>query len=165
MKNKAGSKVLVILLVLILVVVSSGCAGGGTSATDLPVFPGAVELQPGEDPIADTLANNMEQDASIRQNIGVGGKIEQKVYRLPADASWEAVQGFYDKELTGTGWKSGIGGIGGDIAGQALESVNAANDMLKTAMWTQGKQVLTIFRLVETPGATQAYLIISLNSN
>jgi hypothetical protein len=165
MKNKPGSKVWVILLALTLAVVSSGCAGGGTSATDLPVFPGAVELKPGEDPVADTLAKNMEQDASLRQNIGVGGKIEQKVYRLPAEGTWEAVQGFYDKELTGAGWKSGMGGIGGDIAGQALESLNAANDMLKTAMWSQGKQVLTIIRLLETPGASQAYLIISLNSN
>ena len=165
MKDKLVSKVWMLFLVVSMLVVASGCGSKAASAADLPLFPGAVELKPGEDPIADTLAKNMEQDASLRQNIGVGGKIEQKVYRLPADGTWEAVKAFYDKELDAVGWKAGMGGIGGDIANQALESVNQSNEMFKTTMYSKGKQVFTIFRLLETPDATQAYLIISLNTN
>ena len=165
MNSKMFSKVWMLCLALILLVVSSACGGKAATAADLPLFPGAVELKPGEDPIADTLAKNMEQDAALRQNMGVGGKIEQKVYRLPADGAWDAVKAFYDKELKAAGWKSGMGGIGGDIANQALETANQANEMFKTAVWSKGKQVFTIFRLLETPTATQAYLIISLNSN
>jgi hypothetical protein len=165
MRNRLIVKIWMSLLALILLVSASGCGGTAESATSLPVYPGAVELKPGEDPVADTLAKNMEQDASIRQNFGVGGKIEQKAFRLPADGSWEAVRGYYDKELKAGGWKSGMGGIGGDIANQALETANQANPMLKMAAWSKGKQILTIFRLMETPDATQAYLIISLNSN
>jgi hypothetical protein len=163
--NKIISKAWMLCLVLSLLVVSTGCGSKAAAAADLPVYPGAVVLKPGEDPVADTLSNNMQQDASIRQNMGVGGKIEQMAYRLPADGSWDSVKAFYDKELKAAGWKSGMGGIGGDIANQALDVANQANDMIKTATWSKGKQILTIFRMLETPDATQAYLILSLNSN
>jgi hypothetical protein len=165
MESKSLSKVLMFFMAIVLLVVASGCGSKAASSADLPVYPGATELKPGEDPVADTLAKNMEQDASIRKSMGAGGNIVQKAYRLPADGNWDAVKAFYDQKLKADGWKSGMGGIGGDIASQALESVNQSNDMLKTTMWSKGKQVLTIFRLLETPDATQAYLIVSLNSN
>lgn len=165
MGNKSVSKVWMLFLALSLLLVSSACGGKPATAADLPVYPGAVELKPGEDPIADTLAKNMEQDASLRKNMGVGGSIEQKVYRLPADGSWDAVKAFYDKELKAAGWASGMGGIGGDLASQALEAANQANEMVKTTMWSKNKQVFTIFRLMESPDAAQVYLIVSLNNN
>lgn len=153
------------LITLALALLVSACGSKPATSADLPTYPGAVALKPGEDPVADTLAKNMEQDASIRQSMGVGGKIEQFSYRLPADGSWEAVKAFYDKELQAAGWKSGVGGIAGDIASQALEAANQGSDMVKFAMWSKGKQTLTVFRLLETSSATQAYLIISLNTN
>jgi hypothetical protein len=165
MKNKLVSNLLVFALVFAVLVLASGCGSKPATAAELPVYPGATELQPGEDPVADTLAKNMQQDASLRQGMGVGGSIEQKAYRLPADASWEAVQGFYKENLEADGWKSGTGGIGGDLVNQALETTNQSNDMFKTAMWSKGKQVFTIFRLLESPDSTQPYLIISLNTN
>lgn len=165
MRNKWISKGSVLFLAFSLLVVSSACGSTAATVADLPVYPGAVELMPGEDPLADTLANNMQQDASFRQNVGVGGKIEQKVYRLPADGSWEAVKAFYDRELQAAGWKSGMGGIGGDIANQALELANQASDMMKTTLWSKGKQVFTIFRLMEGSDSTQVYLIVALNTN
>lgn len=157
--------VLLFSLALVVLVAASGCGGGAASSADLPTYPGAVLLKPGEDPVADTLAKNMEQDAAIRQSMGAGGKIEQKAYRLPADGNWEAVKAFYDKELQAAGWKSGLGGIAGDIANQALEAANQGSDMMKFAMYSKGKQTLTIFRLMDSPSASQAYLIVALNSN
>jgi hypothetical protein len=165
MQKKLISKTIFLSLVLTLVVVASGCGSKPATADDLPLYPGAVELKPGEDPVADTLANNMTQDASLRQGISAGGSIEQKAYRLPADASWEAVQAFYKDNLEGNGWKSGAGGIAGDIVNQALESTNAGNELFQTAMWSKGKQVFTIFRLMESLDSTQPYLIVSLNTN
>jgi hypothetical protein len=165
MKKNFVSKIMMLFLAVSMLLASSACGSKAATAADLPVYPNAVQLKPGEDPIADTLAKNMEQDASIRQSVGVGGKMEQVVYRLPADGTWDAVKAFYDKELKAAGWKSGTGGIAGDIASQVLETANQASDMLKTTMYSKGKQTLTLFRLLETPDATQAYLIISLNSN
>jgi hypothetical protein len=163
MKSKVFSTL--VFLSLILALLAAGCGSKPETAAEMPVYPGATELKPGEDPVADTLANNMAQDASLRQGMGVGGSIEQKAYRLPADASWEAVQSFYKGELEGDGWKSGAGGIAGDIVNQALDATNAGNDMFQTAMWSKGKQVFTIFRLKDAPDAAQAYLIVSLNTN
>ncbi|MBN2549284.1 MAG: hypothetical protein JXB15_09010 [Anaerolineales bacterium] len=153
------------LFTLALALLVSACGSQPATSADLPTYPGAVALKPGEDPVADTLAKNMEQDASIRQSMGAGGKIEQFSYRLPADGNWEAVKAFYDKELKAAGWKSGVGGIAGDIANQAIEAATQGSDMMKMSMWSKGKQTLTIIRLQELPTSTQAYLIISLNSN
>jgi len=158
-------QVFLVSLAMMVLLAASGCGGGATSAAELPAYPGAVMLKPGEDPVADTLAKNMEQDAAIRQGMGVGGKIEQLAYRLPADGTWESVKAFYDKELQAAGWKGGLGGIAGDIANQALEAASQGSDMMKFTMYSKGKQTLTIFRLMESPDSTQAYLIISLNSN
>ena len=170
MNSKWTSKVSIFFLALILVIAAAGCGGGaagggGGSGGGQPVYTGAVELKPGEDPIADTLAKNMQQDASIRQNMGVGGSMEQKVYKLPADGSWDAVKAYYDQALTAGGWQKGPGGPAGEIANQALEAANSANEMVKTAVWSKGKQILTIVWMVEQPGASQKYLITSLNSN
>ncbi len=166
MKYNLFSKSVFLFLALILLVSASACGGGGAdTAATLPVYPGATELKPGEDPVADTLAKNMEQDAAIRQSAGMGGKMEQKAYKLPADASWDQIKAFYDKELGGAGWKSGMGGIGGDIANQALETSNQANEFMKIAMWSKGKQVLTVVRAADMSNTAQPYLLISLNSN
>jgi hypothetical protein len=164
-QKKFTSKVVFFSLILTIALAATGCGSQPATVADLPVYPGAVELKPGEDPVADTLANNMAQDASLRQGIGAGGSIEQKAFRLPADTSWEAVQGFYKENLEGDGWKSGAGGIASDIVNQALESTNQGNELFQTAMWSKGKQIFTIFRLLEMPGATQPYLIVSLNTN
>ncbi len=166
MLRKTSKNMLVLVMLLMIAVVVSGCGGQAATAAVLPVYPGAVVLKPGEDPIADTLAKNMEQDASIRQGMGVGGKMEQFSYKLPADASWEAVKAFYDKELTASGWQSGLGGLAGDIASQALEAANqGGGDMMKMALYSKGGQTLTILRVIEAPTSTQPYLIASLNSN
>jgi hypothetical protein len=165
MNKRLLSNTLMLFIALMVVVSAAGCGSKAYTADNVPVYPGSVVLKPGDDPVADTLANNMAQDASLRQGIGAGGKIEQRAFRLPADANWDAVKAFYEQKLAADGWKSGIGGIGGTIASQALEAANQGSDMMKMAMWSKGKQVLTIFRLMETPDATQSYLIFSLNSN
>lgn len=166
MKHNLFTKGMLSFLALILLVAASACGGGkADTAATLPVYPGATLLKPGEDPVADTLAKNMEQDAAIRQSAGVGGKIEQTAYKLPADASWDQIKAYFDKELTGAGWKSGMGGIGGDIANQALEASNQANEYMKISMWSKGKQTLTVIRAVDMSNTNQPYLLVLLNTN
>ncbi|MEW5958214.1 MAG: hypothetical protein AB1801_10850, partial [Chloroflexota bacterium] len=47
--------------------------GGAVAIGDLPVYPEAAELKEGESIIGDTLAQNMEQDAAIREAMGALG--------------------------------------------------------------------------------------------
>ncbi|MBK8433100.1 MAG: hypothetical protein IPL28_18180 [Chloroflexi bacterium] len=56
-----------------------------------------------------------------------------------------------------------MGGPGGDIASQALASANAGGTMFQTAMWNEGDQILTVFRLTTPTTPSNPYLIVSLN--
>lgn len=142
--------------------------GGGAAATvaDVPVYPDAVALEPGVDPVADTLVNNMVQDAQIRSSVGVGGQIEQKAYRLPAGTTWQQVESFYNDELGSDGWQSGLGGIAGSIAGDVMSSVNQSNELFQTGIWSKGDQTLTLIRVADSSGGDDAFfLIMSLAAN
>jgi len=152
----------------VVAVIMAACGGGGAavSIAQLPVYAGASELQPGDSAIAATLKNNEAQAAAS------GQKIEQKGYSLPGDASWDSVIAFYKKELTAQGWKDGVGAgagiagaIAGDMAAKALAQANAGNDLFKTAMFSKGKQTLTVIRLVSDPSKkNEAQLLLSLNT-
>lgn len=154
-----------LVLLALLAVLLAACGGDPATVSDIPAYPDAAALQPGEDPIADTLINNMEQDANLRANMGVGGSIEQMAYRLPAGTTWDQVKSFYDQELDGAGWDSGMGGPGGNLAGDIMESVNTGNELFQLASWNKDKQILTLVRNVNPTDESQVYLIMSLNTN
>lgn len=162
---KTRSTLALVLLFLFASVILSACGSKAVTIDDLPVYPDAVALQPGEDPVADTLANNAEQDAALRADLGVGGSVVQKAFRLPAGASWDQVKSFFDGELDSAGWESGLGGIGGSIASDALETANAGNELFQTAIWSKGDQNLTVIRTADALNPDQPYLILSLATN
>ena len=150
---------------LVILVVLAAC-GGAVAIGDIPAYPDATALEPGTDPVADTLVDNMVQDAQIRNSAGVGGQIEQMAYRLPEGASWENIESFYNDKLGDDGWESGLGGIAGNIAGDVMSSVNQGNDLFQTAIWSQGKQTLTLIRVAQDATADGDFLLImSLATN
>ncbi|HRQ41900.1 MAG TPA: hypothetical protein PLD25_28590 [Chloroflexota bacterium] len=153
------------VLLGLLAVLLAACGSKNATINDIPAYPNASALQPGQDPIADTLVNNMQQDASLRANMGVGGSIEQMAYRLPEGATWDQVKSYYDKELDSAGWDSGMGGPGGSLASGILESVNTGNDLFQMASWNKGKQILTLIRNVNPTNESEVYLLMSLNTN
>ena len=131
---------------------------------DVPSYPGASELKPGENPIAETLKKNMENDASMRQAVGVGGKTEQKGFKLPADAGWDKVKAFYDDKLKAGGWSEGMGGPGGDIASKVMNQVNTMQSVMQSAIYTKGTQTLSIHRMADPMNASNVVVIASLSS-
>lgn len=152
---------LVVLLILL-----AACGSKAATMADIPAYPDAVTLEPGADPVADTLVNNMVQDAQIRSSAGVGGQIEQKAYRLPVGTSWEQVESFYNDKLGADGWKNGLGGIAGNIAGDVMSSVNQGNDLFQTGTWSKNKQTLSLIRVAETIESDGSFiLIMSLATN
>jgi hypothetical protein len=147
-----------VLAVLVLGLLNA-CSIGQAAATigDIPAFPGATELKPGESKIGDTLANNMQQDQAMRQQLGVGGKVEQKGFSLPQDATWEAVKAFYDEKLKAAGWgtNSMVSGI--------MEQANQESPV-KTANWQRGQQNVTVVMITLPTDETVKELVISLAS-
>jgi hypothetical protein len=149
------------------VVVLTACGGPApVSIASLPAFAGATELQAGNSPIATTLKNNETQAAAM------GQKIEQKAFDLPSGTSWDQVKGFYSEQLKAGGWKEGVGagkGVAGGIAAgmvnDALSQANAGNDMFQTAMFSRGKQTLTVMRMAGTTKKNAVQVLLSLNTN
>ncbi len=99
---KFHNRIFAIALAAMFVLALAACGGGGAPATlaDVPTFPDATALKPGESPIADTLAKNIQQAGSM------GQKLDQKMFTLPGDTSWDKVKAFYTYKLTGAGWAS-----------------------------------------------------------
>jgi len=155
-----------IAFLLVFIVLLAACGGGAATMNDIPAYPDATALEPGTDPVADTLVDNMTQDAQIRSSIGASGQIEQKAYRLPAGTTWEQVESFYNDKLGSEGWKNGLGGIAGNIAGDVMSSVNQSNDMFQTGIWSKDKQTLSIVRVSDAATSDESFfLILSLATN
>jgi hypothetical protein len=159
-------KIFMSFIILAIVLMIQPACGGNASAGDLPKFPGAMELKAGESTIGGTLANNMKQDAALRQAMGTGGKIEQTGFKLPGNATWEQVKSFYDKELKTSGWESGLGGVAGGIVdiNAVMGAANQGNDLFQTAIWSKGKQTLTVAMVNNPTDQKQRELFLSLST-
>ncbi len=160
---KTRSTFMLVVILMITAVILSACGSDPVTVDDLPVYPDAVALQPGEDPIADTLLNNAEQDQALRSDLGVGGSVVQKAYRLPEGTTWEQVKGHFDGQLGG--WESGLGGVGGGLANDILDSANVGNELFQTTIYSKDDQSLTVFRMTDALNPDQPYLILSLATN
>lgn len=152
-------KLFTALLTLFALFALAACGGGAPQTlTDIPAYPGATELKPGESVLGDTLAQNNQQDAALRGQLGAGGATEQKGYKLPADANWDAVKGFYDQKLKAAGWSTN------DLVSGIMEQANQGNDLFRTANWQRGQQNVTVVMLMSPTDANQKELVISLAS-
>jgi hypothetical protein len=149
---------MLVALVALAVVVLAACGGKPAALSDIPSYPGATELQPGESRLADTLAQNNQADTALRGQLGVGGKTEQKGYSLPSDASWDQVKGFYEEQLKAGGWGTN------SMVSSIMEQANQGNDMFRTANWQKDKQNVTVIMLTSPVDAGVKELIISLSS-
>ena len=140
---KFHSRIFAIALAIMFVFALAAC-GGGAPATldDVPAYPNATALKPGENVMADTLAKNVQQAGAM------GAKLDQKIFTLPGDTSWDKVKAFYTDKLTGAGWTS-------------TNIPIPDNDMFKMTVWTKGGQSLTVGQLTE-PISKDNFLLFSL---
>lgn len=157
MKNK--TMLFVFALLALSAVALSACGGSAQPVTlnDVPVFAGAKEFKPGESAIGDTLAKNMQTNATLTKAMGTGGKLEQKGFNLPQGTTWDAVQKYYDDKLKAAGWNTDA------TTANIMAAVNQQNDAFQTATYLRGNQTLAIIRMTE-PISKEAWLFLSLNT-
>lgn len=160
----ATTRLITLLASLSLALLLAACGAAPATIADLPVYPGAVELKPGESAIGDTLQENMQQDAAMREAAGLGGSTEQRGFSLTADAGWDAIKGFYSEQLKAKGWQEGMGGPGGGMVSQMLEQANQGNELFQTAMYSKDKQVLSVVRVASPTDPDVVELILSLST-
>jgi len=133
--------------------------------SELPVYPGATEHKQGQSPIGNTLAQNAQTDAAIRNAAGVGGKTEQIGYRLPKDAKWDDVKRFYDDKLKAAGWSSGVGGVMGGKVSDVMNAANKSNTQSQTALYSRSGQSLTVIVVASGSKKGERDLLLSLSTN
>src|SRR5262245_56159716 len=153
------TKLLAVVLTVLSLFTLAAC-GGSAAATlaDIPAYPGATELKPGESNIADTLANNNQADAAMRGQLGVGGKTEQKGFNLPKDAKWDQIKGFYDEKLKAGGWSTN------SLVSGIMDQANQGNTLFPTSNWQKGTQNVTVVMVTSPTNADEKQLVISLSS-
>jgi len=131
---KFHNRIFAVALAAMFVLALAACGGGGGGAPatleDVPAYPNATSLKPGENAMADTLAKNVQQAGAV------GQKLDQKIFTLPKDASWDQIKSFYTDKLTGAGWSTTSIPI-------------PDNDMFKMTVWTRGGQSLTVGKITE----------------
>ncbi len=158
-----NSKLFMCLVVLTGLSLIFGCNESNISLADLPVCQGATELKADNSKLANTLQNNMETDKEIRQSMGplaVKGSVEQKGFSFPAKSQWKDIELFYNNQLTSMGWRIGLGGIAGKFV-DVNQAINAGgNKLSKTAIYSKGKQTLTIMML----SSPDKYMLLSLST-
>jgi hypothetical protein len=138
-------RLLALLALALVTLTACGAPAPAATLADVPAFTGATELKPGENPIADTLVENMKQAGTM------GTSLEQKVFAAPADAGWDAVKSFYDGKLGESGWKPA-----------SMPVAMPANDMFQLAIYQRGSQNLTVMLLTD-PSSSDKFLIYSLS--
>lgn len=172
MSTKLSIRSILSLGAALMVLSACGSAKPVTMA-DMPTYPGATELKPGESTLASTLANNVTQNDQLKQAMGgAGTKIDQKGFKLPSDATWAGVSKFYEDKLKTMGFAAGLGGTGGIAGGlvgnltdKMMQQVNQGNDLFQTAMFSKDKQVFTVIMIADPIDKTKKELITSLNTN
>ena len=159
MKNK----ILVLTFVALIAVLALSACGGGSSpvtVNDIPAYPGANALQPGDSKMADQLAKNSQQITAMSQSLGAGGKTEQKGFSLPQDASWDAVKKFYDDKLGSAGWAAP-----NSTVANVLAQTNSQNDVFQVAIYQRGNQSLSVIRMTSDPTTKDEMLVLSLSTH
>lgn len=164
---KKTKNLLMVPMVLLLISSLSSCGGKPAAMSDIPVFPGAVELISGTNSIADTLSQNEKADAAMRQALNARGKVEQRAWQLPSGTAWPEVKSFYEEKLQAAGWQSGIGGAGGGFVdvNKMMDVANQANPVSQTMILTKGTQSLTLLMLAMPGNKDGKQLIVSLATN
>lgn len=144
MKRTSLHTIILVALSLVALVACGGAPAAPATLADVPVYEGAKALAPGENPMADSLAKNVQQASDM------GAKLDQKIFSLPKGADYAAIKSFYSEKLSAAGWANTNVPI-------------PDNEMFKMTLWKKGTQTLTVAQLTE-PISTDTFLLFSLSS-
>ncbi len=165
MKQKSGLVFLVMLAAGLWLL--TACGSKPAAMTDIPVYPQAIELKPGESEVDEVLANNIKDDAVMRkvmEPVASGGRLEQKSFELPEGTKWENILDFYQENLTQAGWSIGFGGVPRQVADVAtvLDDSDQGSKPFQATLFIKGKQYLGIVMVTPFPDENYQELQLSL---
>jgi hypothetical protein len=89
-----------ILLTWLILLVAVACGAKPVLIDALPVYAGAQPMERGQNNLADSVANAMQQSADEQ-----GLSAEFRLFSLPVGTTWDDVKNFYDRETARLDWK------------------------------------------------------------
>lgn len=146
---KLHKTVLTFVLAALILLAVAGCGTEPVSISDIPVYPGAESMAPGQNEMADGLADVIQESSG-----GEGVNVDIKLYSLPADTTWEDIKSYYNGEMAGTDWKTEA-----DLGNES--------EVFSTIGWSRGggasEQALIVGYVADILGG-DAFMIVGLFS-
>jgi hypothetical protein len=110
------------VLIVLLSTLFVGACGGAQPVpfSALPSYPAAAELQPGQNAMADSIADSMRSAL----NEGLNGEI--RAYELPANTTFAEVQSYFGAQIADSDWA-------------ANEALTTDTEAFSTIGWQRGR--------------------------
>lgn len=150
------------ITIVLLMAACSGVPSGGRVIggqpiviSELPTYPGAVELKTSESKIIDPIFGPAQKETPPFIGLGIEVVKTQRNFRLPKETTFAAVKAFYaDKLLTG-GWRE-------DAAMRVFtDKANQASQNLQGAIWVRVDQTLLIAMASDPNGEQELTLSLA----
>ncbi|HZQ05515.1 MAG TPA: hypothetical protein VFD70_02985 [Anaerolineae bacterium] len=126
--------------------------------TELPAYPGSVELNPSESQVIEPLFKQAQQEQPPFIGLGIEVVKNQRTFRMPKETTFAGLKTFYADKLQAGGWRE-------DPAMRVLTNqANAMNPNLQGAIWIRVDQTLLIALATDpTNGNKEAMLSLALH--
>ena len=95
-RDRRGQTLLALGFMLAMLLVA--CNSAPRTVDTPPAFPGATELEEGENAMADLMATTLREFTTVEADIDI------TTYALPEDGTWEAVRTHYADAFAGSDW-------------------------------------------------------------
>jgi len=156
-----------IALLLVILSIFPSCSLKPVGLADIPLYPDAIELKPGESRIGDAQANNVKDDAvmkKIAEYMAGGGKLAEMTLELPEGTSWGNILDFYQDKLVAGGWSNAVGGVPRnvlDVSG-LMGGSDEDRQYIQSTMFSRGSQSLAMVMVSLPEDRDYRELILSL---
>lgn len=161
MKLRIGIVVLSVS-VLMLAAACSGVPSGGRviggqpiAISELPTYPGAVELNASESKVIDPLFGPAQKETPPFIGLGIEVIKTQRNFRVPQETTFADIKKFYADKLLAGGWRE-------DAAMRVFtNNANQTSQNLQGAIWVRVDQTLLIAMATDGNGDKEVTLSLA----
>jgi len=106
--------------------------------SELPTYPGATELKPGESQVIDPLFGPAQRETPPFIGLGIEVEKSQRNFRMPPDTTFADVKAFYTDKLLAGGWRED------PAMREFTDNANQQVTNMQGAVWVRVDQSLLI---------------------
>ena len=131
--------------IVLMMVLACGGSSTPVPISGIPIYPGATDLETGDNPLVDMIVGAMEETAAEDETI----EAQFAFYALPEDTSWDDVKRFYNDKMEESDWK-------------ATDEILEESDVFSMIGWERSKQAVGVGYVPAGSEMESATLLIML---